>query len=240
VNDRDWQDEVEELLADKLVSLCETVDQPYPSSGLRVVPPLAPDEAKSFLLGIEAGLFELDTEGYVLSPSLSRNAGKSENCQIFWHNPPPPRLFRERICQLATAAALVLERGWQTSQIELEPAPVEEDSQRNHVDLLVKSTSGELFAAVEIKRSAPELAKLKRDFYQCCRRGTHPEAECGFPQNHAKYEFCAAKKPLYLWAVAPGEDICFELTYGDKGRIELEELPTFPARSVIELQNRHS
>lgn len=240
MNDRDWQDEVEELLEDKLVSLCETVDQPYPSSGLRVAPPLAAEEAKSFLLGIEAGLFELDSEGYVLSPLLTGKRGKTRSCQIFWHDPPPPRLFRERICQLATAAALVLERGWQTSQIELEPATTEEDPQRNDVDILVKSTSGHLFAAVEVKRSAPELAKLKRDFYQCCRRGKHPEAECGFPQNHAKYEFCASQKPLYLWAVAPGEEMCFELTYDGDGRIDLEELPTFPARSVIEMQNRHA
>jgi hypothetical protein len=239
VNDRDWQREVEQLLEDRLVSVCEVLDQPFPRSGLRVVPPLAPTEAKSFLVGIEAGLFELDREGYVLSPLLAvPSEDKTESCQIFWRDPPPPRLFRERICQLATAAALVLERGWQTSQIELEPATIEEDAQRNDVDIVVKSTSGELFAAVEIKRSAPELNKLQRDFYQCCKRGKHPEAECGFPQNHAKYEFCAAHRPSYLWAVAPGEDICFKLTYSDNGTIELEELPTFPARSVIELQHR--
>ena len=101
------------------------------------------------------------------------------------------------------------------------------------VDILVKSATGKLLVCVEVKRSSAELQKLMRDFRQCCKRGEHAKAECGFPQNHPKYEFCAFYKPAYFWAVAPYEDICFRMSY-DNRTPEPEELETLPPRSLIE------
>jgi hypothetical protein len=238
VNERDWQDELQRFLELRFLALCNAIGQSLPPSGLRIVPPLAAYEAKYFLSGVDAGLFDSDAEGYVQSPLLpppSEGNTKQKMCQIFWHHPLPPRLFREGICQLSTAAALILDRGWLERQIEMEPTIQDDGPMAYGVDILVKSIAGELLACVEVKRSPPELAKLKSDFYQCCKRGKHPEDNCGFPQNHAKYEFCAFYKPKYFWAVAPGEDTCFKMRYHDDGTIQLEELPSLPPRSIVEM-----
>jgi hypothetical protein len=97
--------------------------------------------------------------------------------------------------------------------------------------------SGKLLAAVAIKRTAPELTKLSGDLKHCCRRGQHPVDNCGFPQNHRHFDFCALHKPPYFWAVAPDADVCFKMEYSDNGLIGSEELPTLPRRSRIELEH---
>jgi hypothetical protein len=228
--------ELERWLQDRFAELCETIGQPVPSSGLRINPALGLEESKYFLLGLEAGLFQPDDLGYVQSellppPSIGNTTQKM--CQIFWHNPPPPRLFREGVCQLSTASSLILKRGWLKSQVLMEPSIKEHRSLAYGVDILVKSTPGEILACVEVKRSVAELQKLITDLRACCKRGTHAKDDCGFPQNHPKYEFCAFYKPTYFWAVAPEADVCVRMKYDD-GSIELEQLISLPPRSMIE------
>jgi hypothetical protein len=241
VNDRDWQRDLEQFLERRFLALSEVSGSPMPRSRLVIAPPLDLREAKYFLLGLEEHLFEVSPEGHVQSPMLrvvSQGETKDSTCRIFCDGCNPPRLFREGICQLATAAALVLERGWLTTQIEIDPPVGEIVPTADRIDLAIRSTSGDLFAVVEVKRSAPELAKLARDFPQCCRRGAHRRDDCGFPQNHVNYDFCAFYKPSYFWAVAPGGEICFRLFYGQNDTIQLEQLDFLPPRSVIEMQAR--
>jgi hypothetical protein len=145
-------------------------------------------------------------------------------------------LYREGICQLSTAAALILDRGWLERQIEIEPAMRDDGLTTYGIDILVRTLAGKLLAGVEIKRSVHELAKLKSDFGQCCRRGIHPKDNCGFPQNHGIFEFCAARRPAYLWAVAPDDNICFTMDYCEDGTIQLDELSTLPPRSIVEMR----
>ena len=107
-------------MRDRFADLCATIGQAVPFSGLRINPPLGIEESKYFLLGLEDGLFLPDEEGYVQSellPPLSQGNTKQKMCQIFWHNPPPPRLFREGVCQLSPASSLILKRGWLQQQI---------------------------------------------------------------------------------------------------------------------------
>jgi hypothetical protein len=101
------------------------------------------------------------------------------------------------------------------------------------VDILVKSIGGKIVACVEVKRSGAELQKLISDLRACCKRGTHARDDCGFPQNHPKYEFCAFYKPTYFWAVAPDAEVCFSMHYRDD-QIALEQLPSLPPRSMID------
>ena len=118
--ERDWTSELEAYLQIKFAELCEAIGQSVPLTGLRISPPLAAEESKYFLLGLEEGLFRPDEEGYVQSgllPPPSAGNTKQKICQIFWHNPPPPRLFREGVCQLATASSLILKRGWLKTQL---------------------------------------------------------------------------------------------------------------------------
>jgi hypothetical protein len=234
--ERDSVGELERWLQAKFAELCETIGQPVPLSGLRINPPLGLEESTYFLLGLEAGLFRVDELGYVQSellPPPSKRNTRQKMCQIFWHNPPPPHLFREGVCQLATAAVLVLKRGWLKSQVFMEPSIKEHRSLAYGVDILIKSAPDKILVCVEVKRSVAELQKLIPDLRACCRRGVHAENDCGFPQNHPKYEFCALYKPTYFWAVAPDADVCFRMNYDD-GSIELEQLVSLPPRSMIE------
>jgi hypothetical protein len=234
--ERDWVDELERWLQDSFAELCETIGQPVPPAGLRINPALGIEESKYFLLGLEAGLFQPDELGYVQSellPPLSKGNTRQKMCQIFWYNPLPPRLFRECVCQLSTASSLILERGWLESHILLEPDYKDDRAMSYGIDILVKSPTGQIFACVEVKRSVAELQKLITDLRACCQRGAHAKDDCGFPQNHPKYEFCAIYKPTYFWAVAPDADVCFRMKYQDDS-IGLEELTSLPPRSMIE------
>ena len=234
--ERDSVSDLERWLQDRFAELCETIGQPVPISGLRIRPALGLEESKYFLLGLEAGLFQSDELGYIQSellPPPSEGNTRQKMCQIFWHNPPPPHLFREGICQLSTAAFLILKRGWLKSHILMEPSIKEHRSLAYGVDILVKSPAGQILVAVEVKRSVAELQKLIMDLSACCKRGAHAKDDCGFPQNHPKYDFCAFYKPTYFWAVAPDADVCFRMKYDD-GAIELEQLVSLPPRSMIE------
>jgi hypothetical protein len=234
--EREWAGELEQWLQDRYVKLCETLGERVPLSGLRVSPGLGVEEAKYFLLGLEAGLFQPDELGSIQSDLLS--APETENarqttCQMFWHDPPPPRLFRERICQLSTASSLILKSGWLRSHIRLDPAFQDDRDVSYGIDILVEAPTGEPLICVEVKRSVAELQKLITDLGMCCRRGPHAKDDCGFPQNHPKYEFCALHKPTYFWAVAPDADVCLGMKYRG-GAIELEQLTSLPPRSLIE------
>jgi hypothetical protein len=234
--ERDWVRELERWLQDRFAELCETIGQPVPLSGLRINPALGLGESKYFLLGLEAGLFQPDELGYVQSellPPPSKENTKQKVCQIFWHDPPPPRLFRECVCQLSTASSLIMKRGWLTSHILIEPDLKDDRDMSYGIDILVKSPTGQILACVEVKRSVAELQKLITDLRACCQRGAHAKDDCGFPQNHPKYEFCGFYKPTYFWAVAPDADVCFRMKYDD-GSIELEQLISLPPRSMIE------
>jgi hypothetical protein len=234
--ERDWVAELEVWLRDRFVAMCKTIGQPVPFSGLRINPPLGFEESKYFLLGLEAGLFEPDESGYVQSellPPPSQGNTKQKVSQIFWYDPLPPRLVRECVCCLSTASSLIVRRGWLASHIQMEPDLKDERDMPYGIDILVKSPTGQILACVKVKRSVAELQKLIIDLRACCTRGTHAKDDCGFPQNHPNYEFCASYKPVYFWAVAPEADVCFRMKYND-GSIELERLISLPPRSMIE------
>lgn len=237
MTEKDWVTELEGWLQNSFVKVCKAIGQPIPFSGLRISPPLSVKESKYFLLGLEADLFQPDEFGYVRSPLLPRSSGENDlqkRCRIFWHDSLPPRLIREAVCQLSTASRLILERGWLASHVELEPG-LRSDHEVYGIDILVRSPSGRLLAGVEIKRTVAELQKLVTDLRACCNRGPHDKDQCGFPQNHPNYEFCASYRPTYLWAVAPDADVCFRIHYKNAA-IALEQLPSLPPRSMIELE----
>src|ERR1700730_19092479 len=119
--ERNWISELEAYLQMRFAELCETIGHPIPWTGLRISPPLAMEEAIYLLSGLEEGLFRPGAAGYFESELLPpADEGNDKLCRIFWPEPPPPRLFREGICQLATASLLILKRGWLRSQVRLE------------------------------------------------------------------------------------------------------------------------
>jgi hypothetical protein len=234
--ERNWTGELEHWLQERFAERCEANGQRTPLSGLRISPSLGEDEAKYFLLGLEEELFGLDEQGHVRSelfPSTGDANAPPRNYRIFSDDPSPPRLMRENVCQLATASRLILKRGWLKRHVALAPSTKEHRATAHGVDLLVRSGAGQILIWAEVKRNAVELQKLIADLRACSRRGPHAHHDCGFPQNHPRYEFCISCRPAYLWAVAPEAEFCFEVSYG-QGAIELEELPLLPPRSLLE------
>ena len=227
--------ELETWLQDRFTALCQAIGQPGPFSGLRISPPLAEWEAQYFLLGLEENLFAVDEQGGVTSPLLESSPeaeAQPTSYRLFSHE--PPRLFRENVCQLATAARLILERGWLKEHVTLQPSRRQHRAAADGFDLLVRSRATEILISVEVKRSRLELEKLVADLRACSRRGSHAHEDCGFPQNHPRHEFCQSLRPAYLWAIAPDGEICFAVkSEGDS--LELEPLNSLPARSLLEL-----
>jgi hypothetical protein len=235
VSERKWRDDLEGWLDDRFIRVCTAVGQRPPQSGIRISPPLAEWEAKYFLLGLEDNVFGVDQRGWVESELLrlvNETGSEQKGYRIFSRE--PPRLLRENLCQLSTAARLVFERGWLRRHVALEQSRPEHRATADSFDLLVRSPFGKIFFWVEVRRSAVELEKLIADLRACSRRGPHAHADCGFPQNHPRHEFCVANQPAYLWAVAPDGEICLAVKC-EAGSLELEALPSLPPRSLLEL-----
>ena len=226
--------ELEHWLQDRFNGACAAAGQPAFSSGLRISPPLAAWEAEFFLRGLNEALFAIGERGEVESELLSRNPESDAERRYRIFSREPVRLLRENLCQLAAAARLIFEQGWLRRHLVIEPGRNEQRSSADQFDLLVRSPAGEIFIWVEARRSAVELEKLIADLRACSKRGPHAQADCGFPQNHPRHEFCVANQPACLWAVAPDGEFSFAVKCNG-AVVELEPLASLPRRSRFEL-----
>jgi hypothetical protein len=232
--DTNLKAELETWLQEIFTSTCQAIGQRVPISGLRISPPLAQWEAQYFLLGLEENLFAVDEQGGVTSELLppADETQSLQSYRLFSHE--PPRLLRENLCQLATAARLILERGWLRRHVSLQPIRPEHRATADGFDLLVRSLAGEILISVEVRRSRLELEKMIADLRACSRRGPHAHEDCGFPQNHPRHEFCLSRRPAYLWAVAPDGELCLAVKC-EEHSLDLEPLSSLPPRSLLEL-----
>ena len=226
--------DLERWLQNQFAVACQGFEQRVPVSGLRISPALEEWEAQYFLLGLEENLFAIDEQGDVASELLSPTDETQPwpGYRLFSHE--PPRLLRENLCQLATAARLILERGWLRCHVTLQPSRPEHRATADGFELAVRSLRGEILIAVEIKRTRLELEKLVADLRACSRRGPHAHADCGFPQNHPRHEFYLSQQPAYLWAVAPDGELCLAVKC-EEHSLDLEPLSSLPPRSLLEL-----
>jgi hypothetical protein len=190
-------------------------------------------ETANLELGLRQQLFALDEQNEMRSNLLDRGVRDAEISYPLFCSGPPPRLVRENLCQLAAAARLVYERGWLPRHIVLEPSRPEHRAAADGFELLVKTQPDRPLIWVETKRSMAELEKLIADLRACSRRGPHAPAECGFPQNHPRFEFALAVRPQFLWAVAPDGELSFEVRCTEQA-VELEPLASLPSRSFLE------
>jgi len=109
--DTNLKAELETWLQDRFAATCQAMGQRVPISGLRISPTLANWEAEYFLAGLTADLFAVDAQDRVTSEMFESHGDGNEqpaSYRLFSHD--PPRLLRENICQLATAARLILQR----------------------------------------------------------------------------------------------------------------------------------
>lgn len=227
--------DLETWLQGKFAAMGEALGRSAPLSPLRIAPPLAEWEAEYFRRGLEDDLFRVNDRGEIESGLLrAHNEAGPEQSSFRIFSTESPRLLRENVCQLATAARLIFERGWLPQHVFLEAGRSEHHSNADSFDLLVRSPAGRIFVWIEVRRSAVELEKLIADLRACSRRGPHAHQDCGFPQNHPRHEFCVANQPSYLWAVAPDGEIALALNCSAHA-VELEPLSSLPPRSLFEL-----
>ena len=226
--------DLETWLQGKFAELGTALGGAAPLSALRIAPPLTEWEANNLRLGLDENLFRINERGEVESELLRANEEATDSRRYRIFSTEPPRLLRENVCQLATAARLIFERGWLPGHVFLESGCAEHHSNADSFDLLVRSPKGKIFIWIEVRRTAVELEKLISDLRACSRRGPHAHEDCGFPQNHPRHEFCVANQPSFVWAVAPDGEIAVVVNC-DGPSLELEKLSSLPPRSLFEL-----
>jgi hypothetical protein len=226
--------DLEAWLQDRFTESMEGRAERLPAPALRIAPPLAEWERSYFLFALQDGLFAGAGAEFLVSElcETAPEAGAAQAPYRIFSEGSPRRLLRENVCQLAAAAWLIYKRGWLPRQVRLQESKPEHRS-TGGFDLLVRSAAGENLIWVETKRSAAELGKFIADLRACARRGRHAQAECGFPQNHPRYEFCLEARPRFLWAVAPDGDFALALGF-EENTLTLEALPSLPPRSHLE------
>ena len=243
MTERDWIQEADAYLKQKYVEFIDGKNGCL-SELPEYSPPLASWEAKYFMLGLEKCLFSVDHEAYVktdmLYPATKKN-DKQRTIQLIWNHCPAGdekkiiRLYREGVCQMATASYLSIHDKWDVSEIEMEP--------RNYsgleygVDILLKESKGSVAICCEVKRNKEEFDKLICAFKYCCERGDHKREECKYWGNHPKFAMSWKSHPKYFYAIYPEDRQCFELTYTDKN-IHLHPIGELPTKA--EYLRKHS
>jgi hypothetical protein len=228
--ERNWVLELEVFLAGKFSGLFADSEPSKPA-----FPDYSPAfedwEAEYFLRGLENGLFSVDQACYVQSnflPSPARGSDRQKTIQLFWSGGSGRRfLFREGICQLATASHLSIFHRFKKNQIEMEPNSKSIGSLANSIDILVRN-HGEATICCEVKRNCEEFDELINGFKYCCSAGFHEKKDCKFEKNHPKYAVCRELKPKYFYAISPGQKLYYRLDYVDD-KISLQEIYELPS-----------
>jgi hypothetical protein len=234
---RNWIKEAEDYLNDKYQETSRVLHPELTPSTLEINPALDKREAEHLMRGVEEQFFSIDDRGYVQSMFLPPPSGKNTRqkmLQLFWAKKNGRGLFREGVCQLATVSSLVFEYGWNDYQIAMEPGIAHFGHLAYAVDIIIRDKTIRIIVCGEVKRDHSEFEYLVKGFRYCCNRGPHAKKECKFPKNHAKYEFCSAIRPLYFFAVAPGTQLCFKLTFNTAGAGIQEERGSLISRSEVE------
>src|SRR3954466_5835183 len=159
--EREWQNELCCFLDEKYREFVAQANSMPATPALRISPPLSVDEAKYFLLGVEAGLFAVGADGQLQSSLIADDPAIAE---LFSAS---RGLMRITLCRFSTAAALILQRGWLPQQIQIGAPLKEKELMPQQMDITVTASDGSLVAAVDIRRTTPELEKLRRDLQQC-------------------------------------------------------------------------
>ncbi len=235
---RDWIGDAERWIEEQFDRVVRAAGE---RGMLEIKPALAAEEAEWLMLGVEADLFNVTSEGYVSSELLPAPPVKNKpqkTVQLFWHYETGRRLFREGVCQMAAAATLVLRYGWQRREVYFEPSRAELGALAYGVDLLVRDADqGRVVVCCEVKRNEQELERLLLDMRVCGARSPHGKADCDprAMSNHPKVATCREVRPQYFWAVCPGRSEAFRVDYGGE-TVVLHEIGELPDR-VAALKN---
>jgi len=214
---RDWIRDLLGVIDDRYAALCPVEPRVAAFSLPDPSPELHVDEAEAFVRGLEEDLFSVRDTGHFSSPMLPRPEKPQDQRTLNLFDTRGRAsgerlLSREKLCQMAAAADLVLRYGWPISQIFVEPSNAVIPGLAWSVDIVVLDPDERPIIYGEVKRSSRLVEELVRGVRDCGRRGPHETDECGSDQ-HRKFEALWKSRPQYFWAVGPGARRAFRLQY---------------------------
>jgi hypothetical protein len=191
------------------------------------MPPLSEGEAAGFLRALDAGVLEMVKGEDGQETGLSRLIGyRAYYCYPVLFRPvktePGVQLWREWLTHASTAARLHLDFGYPRQVLA-----IEEDS----FDIVVHGRHNEPFIAVEVKKSDVELEGMLTRLLELSR--TRFDPSCGEKLGNAdkKYRGLLAMQPAIFYAVSPGKEAVFDVSYSHDPATALflhrESLPMF-------------
>ncbi len=119
-------------------------------------PALELREAKYFLLGLEKSLFCIGKVSHIQSdflPNPPKQNDWQRMIQLFWrqYRMPKWRLYREGVCQMATASYLSIHHNWSVPEIVMEPDIKNYGDLTYAADILVKESEDTVAICCEVK-----------------------------------------------------------------------------------------
>jgi len=203
--------------------------QPAPSGPIDLPTDLHADEANGFLRALDAGIVRVTDSGRCALPSIHRASAKPTEPCLFSRRPDGSvyLAWREFITQVGAVASLVLEYGWPTGLVALDPRTLEFDVAG------FASPASDAFMAVagETKKTQRELSRLLAQMDLAIRS---PDVLTQRPSSDGskKYRGLVKERPLYFWAVAPGVRRAFRVKH-DGPLAALEEIADLPSYARV-------
>ena len=184
------------------------------------------DEAAGFLRALDAGILKVSDLGRCSLPSIHRSGRKpTEPCLFGIRQETHVYLaWREYITQVGALASLVLDYGWPTKLVALDPRNWEFDV----AGFASEAATAFMLVAGETKKTEKELSKLLGELLAASESSLTIE-RLGSSEGHKKYRGLLKERSPFFWAVAPGVRWAFAVTHEANAAIvrEIADLPSY-------------
>ena len=211
-----------------LMSWAETFATQTGSPSLSITLPsdFHEDEAVGFLRALDSGILKVSELGRCSLPSIHRSGTKpTEPCLFGIRQGTYVCLaWREYITQVGALASLVLDYGWPTKLVALDPRNWEFDV----AGFASEAATAFMLVAGETKKTEQELAKLLGQLLAASEASLTIE-QLGSSDGHKKYRGLLKERSPFFWAVAPGIRRAFAVRHEANAAIvqEIADLPSY-------------
>jgi hypothetical protein len=201
-----------------------------PSNGSVALPgDFHPDEAAGFFRALNAGIVSVSDSGRCTLPTVHRaTARPTEPCLFSRRRDGSIYLaWREYITQVGAVASLILDYGWPTSLVALDPRTLEFDVG----GFASPARDAWMVVAGETKKTQRELDRLMVQI-DAASRSADMSVRQTVTDGQKKYRGILKERPKYFWAVAPGARRSFRVIY-ERNSVFLDEMADLPSYSAI-------
>lgn len=190
------------------------------------------DEAIGFLKAIKSGILVVNDIGGCELPNIHRADRKPTEPSSIFGKKKENVVFitwREYVTQVGAVATLVTDYGWPVELVALDPR----DWTFDVAGLQAASKDSFMVIAGEAKKTKKELLLLLKQMNEASYSKLSVLASKSVTKDgHKKYMGLLQERPLYFWAMAPGINKYFKLSY-EKDLVIMNEIETLPNYSTI-------